>query len=102
MPKDPKKPFPKEVEIAKEPESPLKPQPSLDLQELLSPSSPKNKPSSSPEPSDPSPVILDPSELKRLHSLAASVRQNQEAIKILKLELSDKDRVIKEIMERLY
>ena len=38
----------------------------------------------------------------KLHDLAKVIKKNQEAIKILKLELSDKDRVIKEIIDKLY
>jgi hypothetical protein len=37
----------------------------------------------------------------KLHEVAKTVKRNQEAIKILKLELSDKDRVIKELMDKL-
>ena len=38
---------------------------------------------------------------ERLKSLAQVIKKNQQAIQILKLELSDKDRVIKEIMDRM-
>jgi hypothetical protein len=45
-----------------------------------------------------SPII---NKQEKIHSLAKVIKKNQEAIQILKLELSDKDRIIKEIMDKL-
>ncbi|OMJ83854.1 hypothetical protein SteCoe_15157 [Stentor coeruleus] len=62
-----------------------------------SPSSPK-KPDFKPE--TPPPPKISEKEQKLL-DLADTIKKNQESISTLRLELSDKDRIIKEILEKL-
>ena len=72
-----------------------------------------SKPPQSPEsPIKPSPVEVDmkedtnsissvPENEAKLFELAKVVKKTQESIKIMKLELTEKDRVIKQIMDKL-
>lgn len=62
-----------------------------------SPSSPKKPDFRSETP--PPPKISEKEQ--KLLNIAETIKKNQESLSILRLELSDKDRIIKEILEKL-